>query len=437
MCRMMKKYYLPIFLLLCLNVFPNPTIFSPEIWHRPDSLLALPKEDSIVYSPEYTIFVVVRSIHRDSAECLWSFTENDTVSTAVLTRGIYLPTTGILLSNNPQDFSHWCIYTYHSGIHADSTKQRELRLGGQRVYPRGGTPIDSLHARIEMEEIAYLSGNVSRHLSSTFQTYLALKYGITLDYAAYLSQSGDTLWHPKNDEDYYHRIIGIGNNTAYEWTANVSKSKENAVLSIRTDTLMPDEYILLGDDDGTLEWHPEADGSYSMQRTWRIRQFVNHPKHIVLTMQSSSNGDVSDALWLNVSDINGHVLQTIRPDSVIGDSISYFSLNRPDTLMHLHFGGMISSEQRIKRIDRYGRSTGNGSESNIQVDFNNMTIAVNGYPAEQVFVLYLYDNTGKYLSTVTSRNPIDIRTLPNSVFYIEITADSNIVGAVNIPVNLY
>ena len=132
----------------------NSLSARPEVWHRPDSLVVFPQEDSISWTDEYTVFSVVRSLNDSAPECLWSFAENDTVSAAVLTKGIYSTATGTLVSRNARDFSKWCVYAYHSGIHADSTKQRTLRFGAQQTY-QDETAADSLSAKIEMEEIAY------------------------------------------------------------------------------------------------------------------------------------------------------------------------------------------------------------------------------------------------------------------------------------------
>lgn len=193
----------------------------PEVWYRPDSLVSLSQEDSVSWTDEYTVFSVVRSLDDSTPQCLWSFAEDDTVSTAILTRGIYTSNIGTLHFRNPHDFSKWSVYAFHSGICADSIKQCSLRLGEQMVYTDTAT-IDTLHSEIEMEEFAYFRGNVSKHASDAFQTYLALKYGVTLDYAPYISQSGDTLWHPTHDEEFYHRVVGLGNDTICGWTGCVS-----------------------------------------------------------------------------------------------------------------------------------------------------------------------------------------------------------------------
>ena len=429
----MKKLLLTMCVVLCACGIKAEV--NPDVWHRPDSLVILQQEDSISWSDEYTIFAVVRSLSDSTEECLWSFSENDTISAAVLTKGVYTSSAGKLISHNPHDFSKWCVYAYHSGINADSTKQRSFRLGEQLVYVDSLTT-DILPARVEIEEIAYFNRNVSRLVSNAFQTYLALKYGVTLDIAPYISQSGDTLWHPEHDEDFYHRVIGVGNDTVCNWTSCVSRSKEDSLLYIQTDSLMPNEYIVVGDEDGPLVWHRDIDDEYSLQRVWRIRQFVNQPKHITLAVRLFLMEETADSLQLVITDANGLELQTIVPDSIIMDSLCYFSLNRIDSLMHIHIKGVLQDKIH-SMCDDYHSQTEGSSNTDILFDVNSQTIVINGYSDEQIFELYLYDNLGRYFARITSRNPIDVKTLPNMVSYIEIIANNQIVGVINIPVTMH
>lgn len=145
----MRKSILIFISAIALTTYSQNGVYSmvnPTIWYKPDSLIALPIEDSISWTDEYTVFSVVRSLNADSTnECLWSFAEDDTVSYAVLTKGIYASQAGVLLAHNPRNFSRWCIYAYHSGIRADSTKQRAIKIGEEIILPHDTTPADTIH----------------------------------------------------------------------------------------------------------------------------------------------------------------------------------------------------------------------------------------------------------------------------------------------------
>ena len=405
----------------------------PIIWHFSDSLIAMPKVDTISWTDEYTVFAVVRSCNADSTECLWSIAEDDTVASAVLTDGVYLRSTGILHSHASRDFSKWCIYAYHTGIRMDSTKNHTLRLGEQIVSRQdsSGRVNDTLHARIQTEEFAYHGSHVPRQTSAMFQTYLGLKYGITLDYAPYLSCHGDTLWHPLIDEDYYHRIIGIGNDTVYGWQSLYSCSKEDAALLIAADSLKPNEYILLGDDGGDMEWRHETIEEFAVHRKWRLHTHTRQPLRLTAVVQLPS---VATGVRMTVrSELNGQ-LSAIRPDSVHGDSICYFTLTNLDSITHLSVSGIVLDPLR-NRDDRLNdTASGNGI---ISYDPQTGTIMIDGYPENQLFDLYLYSATGQYITTLTSRNPVNVSGFPQTVAYVEIIADNQIVGAIPIPTNMY
>lgn len=434
-----------LYLLLCIPTamfasLPDDAHFIyPEVWHRQDSIVQILSEDSISWTDEYTMYAVVRSLQPDSTECLWSFTEDDTVSLAVLTDGTYIFPAGKIRSRHPADFSRWCVYAYHSGLRLDSTKSHSMRLGEQVVYRQDsiGLVTDTLPAAIEVEEIAYFRGNVSRLVSNALQTYLALKYGVTLDYAPYISQIGDTLWHPADDEEFYHRVMGIGNDMVCGWSSLVSHSKEDSLLSIRTDSLAPNEYILIGDDNGAANWREEYDGEYVLQRTWRLRRFTQQPKVVTLTLQLPALEETADSLRLKITDINGITLATILPDSLIEDSVCIFSICQADTIVQLRLYGVNPHPIQTEQSDPNQSSGSDTNESPLVFDATNKLLYISGYPDDQVFTLYLYDNVGKYITSVNTYNPVDVRTLPNTVFYIEVMTDNQLVGAINLPLSVF
>lgn len=415
-------------LLLYLGLWASET---PDIWYRPDSLISLPQEDSIPWTDEYTVFAVLRSLEADSTECLWSFSENDTTSLAVLSNGIYIPA-GVIRARNPRDFSKWCIYAYYSGIKMDSTKNHTLRLGEQVVCRQdsSGLVYDTLHARIALEEFVYFNERVPKLQTDMFQTYLALKYGITLDYAPYLSCYGDTLWHPDADEYYYHRIIGIGNDSIHGWYGLSSASKEHAALHIQADSLNYGEYMIVGDNGGELEWRQETVDEYTLQRRWRLRTHLGHSPvvHAMLTLPS-----VANIRLIAQSEIDGQA-RIFMPDSVLFDSVYYFTLNHLDTITQLSVCATPPSTEQNRQSQYYDTSYDNGN--GIVYDSRSNSISVTGFPDGQVFDLYLYSGVGQFITTISSRNPISVSTLPQIVSYIEIFASGQIVGSITLPIHM-
>ena len=426
----MNKIALTLGVLLYISAFVLYAKTAPEIWYRPDSLIVMPQEDSVLWTDEYTIFSVVRSTNNES-ECLWSFKESDTVAVAVLTNGIYSTKTGTIRSNNARDFSKWCIFSYHRGIILDINKQYKLSLGEQYVYT-DSMAVDTLHSKIEMEEFAYFKGNVPKLNANAFQSYLALKYGVTLDYAPYISSTADTLWHPVFDEDYYHRVKGIGHDTILNWFNLVSHSKEDSLLYIQSDTLLPNEYVIFGDNDAPLYWQKDFDNDYILQREWRLRRFTSQPNNIMVVLQLAAFDESVDSIQM-ILKTNG-TEQLIIPDSILPDNQCYFTIYTTDTIIHFQFKGKIVNESSFTFEE--SKQAQNNSNADIFYDTVNQMIVIDGFPENQEFNLYLYDNLGRYITTMTGLNPINVRTFPNTVSYVEIVVENHIIGVLALPMEI-
>lgn len=409
---------------------------TPEVWLRPDSLISFPRKDSIAWTDEYTMVTVVRSMQPDSVQCLWGFAENDTLAAAVLTHGVYSRPTGVLRASTPRDFTEWCIYTYHGGIRLDSCKRHTLCTGEQIVSRADSTAADSLPANIEAEELAYFQGNVPPQQMDRFQTYLALKYGITLDHAPYISCAGDTLWTPEKDKTYYHRVAGTGHDTLHHWEGYTSHSKEENTLTLQADTLAANEYILAGDDGEDLVWRQETDGKYVTARKWQLRQHTKIPKTVRLALRLPDGSNHSDSLQLEIMDGNDAVIEKASADSIKGDSIGYFTLHSTIPIVRLQFCRVIQNETETKARSRKRQNTDTGSpaEGSVFYDAYNRTITVEGFRDDQVFELRLYDSSGKLCTALHSQSPIEIQSLPQTVYHIEILADGKIAGSISVPI---
>ncbi len=41
-------------------------MINPEIWYRPDSLIVIPQEDSVLWTDEYNVFAFMSSTNNES-----------------------------------------------------------------------------------------------------------------------------------------------------------------------------------------------------------------------------------------------------------------------------------------------------------------------------------------------------------------------------------
>lgn len=405
---------------LVLSIFASTTLLrlsasdtrdNHKIWYHPDSLVAMPIEDSISYMEEYSVYTVVRSTDTATNSLIWGISENNILHSGVLTKGSYSKNVGVLHPRSPRDFSRWCVYAYHSGIRLDSTLQHGLYLGA----------VDTLPAAIEMEEMTFLPGPITRLQSNAWQSYLAMKYGITLDYAPYIAPSGDTLWHPIQDENYYHRVVAIGSDSLHLWQATRSATKEEATLRIvASKPLNEGQYILLGDDDGPESWSLLFDGRSRLMCTWRIRQH-NVVSPFSLAWHPSVEIDFPDSVILSLMDIYDMERQRIHPDSIVGDSVYWFTCPARSEAMMLQISTRQDDDNPSAKANAYyNKSSG--------------MITINTLVPDKIYSYALYSNVGQLLFRPSPSRPDAIRVgnLPVGVYRLE--AFENNQMATSVPV---
>ena len=393
--------------------------------------------DSIPAVEEYTVMTVFRSLEPDTLELIWGITEGDTLRRGILTNGVFVPTIGIGTFKEKRDFSRWSIYYYRTGCHMDTARHYALHFGSAMAYYTKDSVAhaDSLPSAIEMEEFAWFPHAITRHESATFLTYLALKYGITLDeQASYIAPSGDTLWSSTADKDYYHRIVGIGIDTLHSWAAPTSSTKESAKMLVSCGTLHTGDYIIIGDNDGENTWLLQPDGNYRMERQWRLRSTAaNIP--VVLSWKPGSEELVSDSIWLVLTDADERQIGRHCPAETVGDSLLRFPLLLTDTLLTLQIespGSQIARKNKALRTDR-STSSDKGLTSFYDAQGR---IIVEGLTAEETCDFYLYDSTGKLVQTLQNvvGGSVLTGTLPAGVYHIEIVQYNSIIGDVRVVV---
>lgn len=355
------------------------SILAQSIWYGRDSLVALPQRDSISYMEDYTVFAVLRNTDT-VASVLWTIMENDTCRWSVYTSGVFSSLMGYTPFRKKRDFSQWSVYFYRSGIQLDSLKMHTLVLG------------DSV-ATIKMEEFVYMKGFLKHSETASWQTYLALKYGVTLDAVAYISTSGDTLWSPIEDEQYYHRVVGIGGDSIHGWFVNSSKSKENASLLLATvSPLSTGNYILVGDDDAVESWILQPDGSNRLSRTWRLRQNLSSASPFSIIWHPSCAVPVNDSIFMVATDSQGQQIAKILPDSIVGDSAYWFTCCWRAPSVNLSFHDVHSST--VVTPEQVCNTAG--------------TISINSLDPDKVYSYALYTNVGQLLFRPAASRPTNI-----------------------------
>ena len=184
--------------------------------------------------------------------------------------------------------------------------------------------------------------------SLMFQTYLAIKHGVTLDTVFYISTSGDTLWNAVESKEYYHRIQGIGTDSVYHLFSTQSTSQEDSLIRISVnDTLPIGHYVLIGDNDAEIEWHPYESSLAILRRIWKMNVAGEREHNVQVKIYSHVLQETSDTTWLAVLNEDYQVIDLIRPDSI--DSCNYYYSIRAHKDMLFSLAGYFAHQNIPRR----------------------------------------------------------------------------------------
>ena len=142
-------------------------------------------------------------------------------------------------------------------------------------------------------------------------SYLAMKYGITLDQTvprSYVSSKGEVVWDAVANASHSHRIMALCHDTIsplYKTTA--TSAEPSSLLTISTDTIATDAYIIAGDDNGSLKYETQ-DGLKRLGRSWKLQATKNaEPKSLTISLDAAQIEEVrplenGESFWLAIND---------------------------------------------------------------------------------------------------------------------------------------
>lgn len=380
----------------------------PTLWYQPDTTIISPALTDTISAPtSYTMMMVYQTLQPTTPQQLWRISRTDNVFYAITTHGLSTERIQPSTRNNLPRTTP-TIYTLQHTLRPDTAYHGIYQLH------TGATASDS--SRIALYEIAYFDSNLTKRQSLMFQTYLAIKHGITLDNAPYLSTRGDTLWHPKSDKTYYHRLQGIGTDTVYHLKAKQSTSLEDSLLRIFTPKPLPaNTYALVGDNDMPLGWSPYENGYALLQRTWLLRITDTLP-NICVTLQPENLPDAPDTLALILLNTDGDITRTVYPDSTnIADQLCY-TIPQPAT--HIWFSFQTTDNETPNRHQIQKNNKGNNENYTYYGDCA-ISLSPNpthgeyvlsiSLPQEADIVLIIHDPTGKVVTIQTLTGATDYR----------------------------
>jgi hypothetical protein len=134
-------------------------------------------------------------------------------------------------------------------------------------------------------------------------SYLAIKYGISMPYTEYLNSRSKKIWKQEDYNNYPYRITGIGRDDfSALYQKQSTNSEENQRLVISAGTLAESNkkntavfgdqsFLIWGDNDNPLKAEKEEFGMQKVERLWKIR----------LTSEQSQN--IKTSVLFNIKDI--------------------------------------------------------------------------------------------------------------------------------------
>lgn len=296
---------------------------QPALWYRPDTIVCTPSfADTIAPPLSYTMMMVYRTLRPQAPQPLWRISRTDSVFYAITTHGLRTERLSPSARTSSTPRTEPAIYTLQQTLRPDTAYHDicQLHIGACPAE-------DSSH--IALYEAAYFAGRLTRRQSLMFQTYLAVKHGITLDNAPYLSTSGDTLWHHQADKTFYHRIHGIGTDTVYPLNAFCSRSLEDSLLHLFAAVPLPvGTYALVGDDDMPLGWSSYEDRHALQHRTWLLATTGMLPQ-VSIALHKDRLPDAPDTLSLLLLSPDGTVIRAIDADSANAEGQLCYTLSHP------------------------------------------------------------------------------------------------------------
>ena len=142
---------------------------------------------------------------------------------------------------------------------------------------RIGTSNASNYLDGDIAEFIVYAANPSTTDRQKIESYLALKYGITLNNINYLNSAGATIWDSTANSAWHNDVTGIGvdANSALSRLASRSVNSDNIVAITGTLASMSSgEFLLWGNDNGATTASSEVPSGYSQRltREWKVAE---------------------------------------------------------------------------------------------------------------------------------------------------------------------
>lgn len=335
---MKKNYCLLIFVISMQLISAQERLFNPSLWvHQSDiskeasstvtyfnfnPVFSATKMEDYTFknikTSKFSLFAAFKSDLEETIEVI-ELQGKGTEKTSITNKEIF--------SSNETEFSKadpkkGFILSYLVNQNGRREKKATLNL---RNLSRFNTEIGY---RTDLLELIYYPRNLTQTQQQKVQTYLSIKYGISLlGIADYISSEDIKVWDAKENEMYNNRVTGIGQDVAMGLNQKQSGNAQKEGLFIGFGTFEPSNkantypltdqsYLMWGDNNGSIQFLRDKKESGEVKKIQRIWKMQNTQKDLTAafstqvmiekqlfsmeadTLSKAKRADEKEVIWL-------------------------------------------------------------------------------------------------------------------------------------------
>lgn len=192
---------------------------------------------------------------------------------------------------------------------------------------------------LDIAEFITYTGALSQNDRERINSYLAIKYGITISNHNYINSASVTLWNQGTNSGFSNDIVGIARDNNSSLNQIQSKSENpNSIVTVSNSAVSNNQALVIGNDNGATNTStPFQDGNLFLSKGDRINRIWKCQKtgafnDFNIDIRNSINlpaGFSSDNIFLLVSD-NASFNSNLRAYPLVNFSASDVQLNDGD-----------------------------------------------------------------------------------------------------------
>lgn len=227
-----------------------------------------------------TLFLIAKQLDTEE-RILWSMEVADTGRLVLTTHRVADLTTGKHLLNEEASNRPVELVVHHHRANTRIEGPVYFRLGHTAAIPT--VPVPAFEGTIP--ELLFYDRVLSPKEQSRISSYLAIKYGLTLNGSDYVDSDQDRVWPSRANAAFTHNVLAIARDSASMLDQREStSSNEDGFLTLAHDTIvrwhhehptqLPDRhYLVAGDNGETRDWAQRAPAQPQFSaRTWHLQR---------------------------------------------------------------------------------------------------------------------------------------------------------------------